>query len=166
MRSSTPTWPGCCAESGRFDKSEMLFESEFAMITCAECGIHFAVPAHYQNCRAEDHKTFWCPNGHQQSYRRETEADKYKRLYNDEAAKMVPLREKYEAEKRAHTRIKKKLKSVETRAAAGVCPCCNRTFKQLAEHMKSNHQGFMLTQGVTPPAPKQLTGEIDKSSET
>lgn len=25
---------------------------------------------------------------------------------------------------------------------AGMCPCCRRTFKQLAEHMKSKHPDF------------------------
>ena len=28
------------------------------------------------------------------------------------------------------------------RAKAGVCPCCNRTFKQLARHMASQHPTF------------------------
>lgn len=33
----------------------------------------------------------------------------------------------------------RKAKSLSDRAHAGVCPCCNRTFKQLAAHMKTKH---------------------------
>jgi 4-hydroxy-3-methylbut-2-en-1-yl diphosphate synthase IspG/GcpE len=28
------------------------------------------------------------------------------------------------------------------RAKAGVCPCCNRTFSNMAEHMKKQHADF------------------------
>lgn len=40
------------------------------------------------------------------------------------------------AEKAAKTRLKK-------RAAAGVCPCCNRTVRQLAAHMATKHPEFV-----------------------
>ncbi len=31
---------------------------------------------------------------------------------------------------------------VKKRAANGVCPCCNRTFSDLARHMKAKHPDF------------------------
>jgi len=31
------------------------------------------------------------------------------------------------------------------RSVAGVCPCCNRTFQQLARHMKSKHPKYEET---------------------
>jgi len=39
------------------------------------------------------------------------------------------------AEKAAKTRIK-------NRIGNGVCPCCNRTFKDLASHMKCKHPEY------------------------
>jgi hypothetical protein len=39
------------------------------------------------------------------------------------------------AEKAAKTKIK-------NRVAKGVCPCCNRTFQNLADHMKSKHPDY------------------------
>lgn len=39
------------------------------------------------------------------------------------------------AEKAAKTRIK-------NRIARGVCPCCKRTFQNLAAHMQTQHPGF------------------------
>lgn len=29
------------------------------------------------------------------------------------------------------------------RAAAGVCPCCNRTFEQLGRHMTTKHPEYV-----------------------
>lgn len=31
---------------------------------------------------------------------------------------------------------------LKNRAAHGVCPCCNRTFQQLARHMSAKHPDF------------------------
>lgn len=31
---------------------------------------------------------------------------------------------------------------LKNRAAAGVCPCCNRTFHQLVRHMAAKHPDF------------------------
>ena len=46
---------------------------------CYLCGIVFAVPADWQQNRRNDHKGFWCPNGHQQSYREASEAEVLRR---------------------------------------------------------------------------------------
>lgn len=40
------------------------------------------------------------------------------------------------AQKAATTRLKNRVKM-------GICPCCHRTFKQLAAHMKKKHPGFV-----------------------
>jgi DNA repair exonuclease SbcCD ATPase subunit len=43
------------------------------------------------------------------------------------------------AQRAAKTRFRNERDKLRTRAAAGVCPCCGRTFKQLARHMQSKH---------------------------
>lgn len=116
------------------------------------------MPDFFKKTRHEDHRTFYCPNGHSQHYVGESDADRFERLYNAESQKLLPLRERLEAEKRAHEKTVKKLKRTEKRAAAGVCPCCNRTFKQLAQHMESNHKDFMQLQGLKPA--KQLAEKV------
>lgn len=35
-------------------------------------------------------------------------------------------------------------KQAQTRIGAGICPCCNRTFSQLARHMQSKHPDVPL----------------------
>jgi hypothetical protein len=124
-------------------------------VACYNCGIVFGVPDSYMVNRKEDHQNFWCPNGHVQRFVSESDAEKYKRLYDAEAQKMLPLRERLAAEERAHQRTVKRLRRVEKRAAAGVCPCCNRTFQQLARHMESKHKDYRELNELNPS--KQLT---------
>lgn len=80
----------------------------------------------------DDHKTFYCPRGDAQHYPQETEAEKLrKKLHASEL----------EATRRANENIalQKEAVRLARRARAGVCPCCNRTFKALAAHMKTKH---------------------------
>ncbi len=45
-------------------------------LTCYDCGMAFAVPDTWEGQRRKDHKVFWCPNGHSQSFRGPNEAEK------------------------------------------------------------------------------------------
>lgn len=51
-------------------------------------------------------------------------------------------REIREAAERRASALKGVATRMRNRAAAGVCPCCNRTFSQLATHMKKQHPDF------------------------
>lgn len=42
-------------------------------------------------------------------------------------------------EREARKAVEKKL----NRVSAGTCPCCNRSFKQLAAHMKNKHPDYV-----------------------
>jgi hypothetical protein len=44
--------------------------------------------------------------------------------------------------------FKGRVTRLKNRAAAGVCPCCNRTFAQLARHMATKHKGFTAEEVV------------------
>lgn len=121
--------------------------------TCAHCGIAFWVPEHWDNERREDHKGFYCPNGHSLSYKQDTlrereiaslkrdiaaannRADSTQERLNDE-------REKFAKGKKLHAITKGQLTKTKKRIAAGVCPCCNRQFKNLARHMNGQHPGY------------------------
>lgn len=37
---------------------------------------------------------------------------------------------------------------IKKRAAAGTCPCCKRTFSNMAEHMKKEHAAFVVETGA------------------
>jgi len=108
----------------------------------------FGVPQHWKKKRHEDQGDFYCPNGHIQYYSKSTE----QRLREEISAlkRRVDLardseqyyRGRAEKEKRraaAHAGVATKRKKKLDRVAAGVCPCCNRTFQNLAQHMKTKH---------------------------
>ena len=50
-------------------------EVEMRLCNCAECGVSFAFPAALAKRREEDHKSFFCPNGHSNYYPQKSEAE-------------------------------------------------------------------------------------------
>ena len=49
------------------------------VITCPTCGVCYSVPDVWLTARRESHDTFWCPNGHPASYKKETEVERLNR---------------------------------------------------------------------------------------
>ena len=122
--------------------------SEMSTEVCAACGIEFSMPAHFVNTRRKDGKSFYCPNGHSQHYA-ESEADKLRRerdrLKQEQAwyeDRLKHHREERERAERSASARKGVITRMKKRAAAGVCPCCNRTFQNLASHMATKHPKF------------------------
>jgi hypothetical protein len=120
-------------------------------VTTCWCGINHAVPAdlrhHQQRCHDEGRTVprIYCPLGHTHVPAGEP---KYKRIERErdaarnEAARQRAARDQAEAslraQKAAATRAKK-------RHAAGTCPVCKRTFKQVQRHMASQHPDYEVT---------------------
>lgn len=111
----------------------------FEMEICCNCAVPFMMPVYLiKQCRADSSKWFCCPNGHSQHYSK---------------SESTRLREQLESEKLKHQKEKdeltnKMLDAISERQKAdaklkrvhnGVCPCCNRTFTNLARHMKTKH---------------------------
>ncbi len=135
--------------------TERNLNIQFSVIDCCNCGMLFAVPrtldTRWQNRGSS--QTFYCPMGHPQHYvgksdeqrAKDAEAalkrEKQRREWaehNAEAAENKAQRAEYRrrAEKAAKTKIK-------NRISKGVCPCCNRTFVNLARHMSNKHPGYV-----------------------
>lgn len=123
---------------------------------CGECGITFGFPKAVRDTRLQDLKTWYCPNGHPRVFNAgHTEADKLRRerdrLKQSVAYQLDCTRraeEEAEHQKRRANGYKGHAARITKRAKAGVCPCCNRTFAQLARHMATQHPTF------TPDAPE------------
>lgn len=111
--------------------------------TCCRCGVVFGIEANHRARLIQKKGTnFYCPNGHPQHYIGETEADRLKRelewarSQRDSARSALKMTENTLRVVKGHkTRLKKRI-------ANGVCPCCNRTFENVARHMKSKHPGY------------------------
>lgn len=119
---------------------------DVTILDCANCGITFGITSSFEQRRREDHKGFYCPNGHSNVYKGESETEKLRRRLDfarDNAARIAAERDQAKQDAKVQkgraTRFLNDRDRERKRAAAGVCPCCNRTFKQLARHMASQH---------------------------
>ncbi len=66
------------------------------------------------------------------------------RRERDQARQQIARAEDAAAEARAAMeKAERKTKRLMRRVSAGVCPCCNRTFSDLARHMKTKHENVV-----------------------
>lgn len=92
--------------------------------------------------------TFYCINGHPQSYTETENAALKKQL---EQQKAETERERLaansaraiaETARKAERIARGKLKAQTERVKNGVCPCCTRSFTNLRRHMETKHPEF------------------------
>ena len=123
----------------------MQISDTLTITDCPTCGVVYAVPDGLiiQAKRHRKTRDLYCPNGHNWHYLGETPEQKAKRL-EEELARERAEHDQAMAHQRAQTtRARNERDRLKKRAAAGVCPCCNRTFQQLARHMKSKHPDYV-----------------------
>ncbi len=123
-----------------------IFRTEqYTVLHCSSCGIGFGVPTDYEYQRRQDRATFHCPSGHRQWFPGKTSEARIEELKAQIAGK-DDLLQSTRAERDKQWRLRRaaegKARAVKRRVAAGVCPCCTRTFQNLAAHMKCKHPGF------------------------
>lgn len=123
---------------------------------CCTCRTDIWLPESlYDAAGRSEAISFWCPYGHQQHFRQgETDEQKLQREVNILRQREARLEEeKRQLETDLATEHTAKVKAVASlkrhkiRAAAGTCPCCKRTFNDMARHMKSKHPQFVEQNG-------------------
>lgn len=115
--------------------------------TCVACGVPYALTPGFRGQRKKDGKNFYCPNGCCLSFPKgPTEADRLREMLEaanrsktELAARVAAVEAARERADKALRKEKAAAKRTATRIHAGVCPCCNRTFQNLARHMASKH---------------------------
>lgn len=128
-------------------------------VTCCSCGILFAVPTDWIDARRADKASFYCPNGHSLSYQVSTlekvkqEKERVERemqsKLNEANHALLVVQKECESERR-------KRRKIEARISKGVCPCCNRTFSNIQQHMSTKHKEYALPPGQA----KQIQGTV------
>ena len=124
-------------------------------INCGECAGTYAINERYREQQYEEGGTWNCPycccawgySGNEVARLRmkleeahaRTEAECVRKMAALEEANQ--LRHKVAAQKSAATKLR-------NRAKYGVCPCCNRTFQQLAMHMQSKHPEYQAEEAA------------------
>lgn len=97
-----------------------------------------------------NHQAFYCTHGHAQHFtegksevqKLQEQLDAERRQRQRAEQRVAEARDEAEHERRRANGYKGHATRMTKRAKAGVCPCCNRTFKQLAAHMANKHPDF------------------------
>lgn len=111
-----------------------------AAVECCACGITFAMPSSMQRRLYSDGGNFYCPSGHSQRYTK-TEIQRLREKLDEQTRQATTQAERALQAEAETAKLQKKLKQQQRRHAAGTCPCCKRTFQQLARHIRAKHPG-------------------------
>lgn len=113
----------------------------FVVEDCCNCGTPFAMTKELRDRRLEDHKSFYCPNGHSQSYTGKTEAQKLREQLERMEIQRDHARDETRRARLAASAAKGQATKARNRAAKGVCPHpdCKRSFVDVAKHVKTKH---------------------------
>ena len=128
----------------------MNVTTTYTIIDCSECNVLFGITGEFEQRRRTDGGTFYCPVGHAQHYRDSTE----KRLAREREAhartiaRFDQVRAERDAIERSRSATRGQLTKVKNRVANGVCPCCSRTFSDLARHMTAKHPDYAHVEAV------------------
>jgi len=121
-------------------------QQRIELYDCCVCSQPIALTEpHEKWLRIDSGREFFCPYGHSQVFR-DGEVDRLRKKLEEQTRTATEMAERAQVAERAKKleegkRIlaERELKRTKTRVAGGVCPCCNRTFVQLARHMKTKH---------------------------
>jgi len=121
---------------------------------CYTCKCEVWVPdALWEACkrsRGPNGISYYCAYGHQQHLvQGESEETKLRRERDRLAQRVAEWqdearqeREKREAAERRTAAARGQVTKIKNRVGHGVCPCCTRSFQNLARHMASEHPTF------------------------
>lgn len=120
---------------------------EMVELACGTCGCFHAIPKAMHDMALEEGGYWHCPNGHQRGYREGRHEREKVRLERDRLKQLVAQRDDElkaasEQARRLVAAARGEVTKLKKRAHAGVCPCCNRSFANMARHMKSQHPEF------------------------
>ena len=120
---------------------------QLTTIDCGQCGATYAINERYRRQCEEEGKIWHCPycqigwgyfgSGENARLRRELE-EKQRQLTAEKCEVLRQKQNREVAEKALDTTLKSKAR-LKRRIQNGVCPCCNRTFQNLARHMQQKH---------------------------
>lgn len=112
---------------------------------CITCAVAFAIPETMAASLRRNSGFFYCPNGHSQGWG-ESEADRLRKELEAKAkalteskCTLAKIQETLIRVGEEKSKLDAELRRHKTRTKNGICPCCNRTFANLARHMKTKH---------------------------
>lgn len=119
------------------NNQSIAIDTELVTTTCW-CGVHLAIPRNlWRWARGDEHNAVFCPLGHEFVY-----GDSDRKKLEAAEARERHLKDQLEAAAADAEATRVKLIRDRHRFANGVCPCCNRSFENVARHMRTQHPDF------------------------
>jgi DNA-binding XRE family transcriptional regulator len=123
--------------------SHFCADQWFEIIDCCSCHLSFGMQYDHYQQRKKDQQTFYCPScGCNQHFTGKTEAQKLKDKLENKQRQLEQEQERNQELEQQKNRVQAQYKRVRKRIKNGVCPCCNRSFENLANHMRTQHPEF------------------------
>jgi len=122
-------------------------------IVCGGCGGVYAITERFRKQCANEGTSWHCPycnvgwgySGNSENARLKKQVANLSAQADRTNAHIGRLNHELETTERSRAAMKGQVTKMKNRAANGVCPCCSRTFTNLARHMKSKHPDFAET---------------------
>lgn len=136
-----------------------LVTIELVDVSCGAqgCNIIFGLERNHYDRLHRSHETFFCPAGHRRCWPGESDIERAERLKREADQNAAYWRDRSIAEradaKRSERRVlayQGHLGKLRKRIANGVCPCCKRTFSNVARHIANQHPDFGGAEFVMP----------------
>jgi hypothetical protein len=118
------------------------FTGTLTVTECGECGVTFGMTEEFIAARRSDHRGFYCPKGHSRYYPQKSEAEKLRDRLRSAQAQLPHTQDQLQATEYQRRAQKGQNTRLKNRIAAGVCPCCNRSFQDLRRHMAGQHPDY------------------------
>lgn len=133
--------------------TETITES-FHVVSCYTCGVRFGIGSKLYRRTVTDAKgSIYCPAcGSCTCWKESEDALRIKQLEQKlqwEMENSQRLRQERESVEKSLIANKAVVTRLQRRIGSGVCPCCHRTFKQLAAHMANKHPKLITLAGAT-----------------
>jgi hypothetical protein len=118
----------------------LIRNTRHVVCDCITCGVVFTVPESMHEHQQQEGGFHHCPNGHSQGWTKEKSERERLRLERDRLKqRQAMLEDEIRAERERAEKAEAATKRLKKRTAAGVCPCCTRTFVNVQRHMQSKH---------------------------
>ena len=109
-------------------------------MTCGECGVVFGLGQKHKQELEESHNSFYCPNGHCRHFPGESEKEKLRRKLESTERSLTVARNMSDFHEKSAQSQKGHKTRIINRINKGICPHCNRQFKNVHRHMESKHK--------------------------
>jgi hypothetical protein len=122
------------------------YTGSLVIIECAGCHMDFGATPDFVRDRRKDSKTFYCPNRCSNYYPPGSDPEsKLRKKLEAAEAQRVAAEDQLQAATITAEGLRRVLQRERARFANGVCPCCNRSFENVARHVAGQHPDYDIT---------------------